>query len=144
MVKELAATKPDIIKLMITGGVLDAKAKGEPGALKMPPEYVKAAVDAAHALGFKVAAHVESNEGMLVALRNGVDTLEHGGRMTEEIRKPFEVILREEGNPDHILFQKSFDFMATQETMHCTVPDLGFTGREEGMAAEAVVLLERL
>ena len=28
---------------MITGGVLDATVKGEPGVLKMPPELVKAA-----------------------------------------------------------------------------------------------------
>lgn len=50
----------DLIKLMITGGVLDAKAKGVPGELKMKPEMVKAVCDKAHALGYKVAAHVES------------------------------------------------------------------------------------
>ena len=84
MVVELSKTKPDLIKLMITGGVLDAVVPGEPGILKMPPEYVKAACDQAHALGYKVAAHVESTEGMVVALENGVDTVEHGGRPTEE------------------------------------------------------------
>lgn len=52
----------DLIKLMITGGVLDAKAKGVPGELKMQPEMVKAVCDKAHALGYKVAAHVESPE----------------------------------------------------------------------------------
>ena len=50
----------DLIKLMITGGVLDAVKKGEPGVLKMPPEYVRAACDEAHKRGLKVAAHVES------------------------------------------------------------------------------------
>jgi imidazolonepropionase-like amidohydrolase len=44
-VRKIAQDKPDLIKLMITGGVLDAKKRGEPGALKMPPEYVKAACD---------------------------------------------------------------------------------------------------
>lgn len=48
---------------------------------------------------------------------------------TEEIRMPFEVIIREEANPGHILFQKSFQVMATQEHHTCTIPDLGFTGR---------------
>ena len=48
---------------MITGGVLDAKEKGVPGELKMPPEMVKAVCDRAHQLGYKVAAHVESSEG---------------------------------------------------------------------------------
>ncbi len=33
---------------MITGGVLDAKAKGVPGELKMQPEMVKAVCDKAH------------------------------------------------------------------------------------------------
>ena len=49
---------------MITGGVLDAKAKGVPGELKMKPEMVKAVCDKAHALGYNVAAHVESPEGV--------------------------------------------------------------------------------
>lgn len=84
-VTQIAADRPDIIKLMITGGVLDAKAKGEPGELKMPPEYVKAACDEAHRLGLKVAAHVESPEGVRVALENGVDTIEHGARPDEAI-----------------------------------------------------------
>ena len=30
-VRQIAKDKPDLIKLMITGGVLDAKVKGEPG-----------------------------------------------------------------------------------------------------------------
>ena len=84
MVEDLAKTNPDLIKLMITGGVLDAEIPGEPGILKMPPEYVKAACEKAHELGYPVAAHVESTEGMIVALENGVDTIEHGGRPTEE------------------------------------------------------------
>lgn len=84
MVEDLSKTKPDHIKLMITGGVLDAVVPGEPGVLKMPPEYVKAACDKAHELGLKVAAHVESTEGMVVALKNGVDTIEHGGKPSEE------------------------------------------------------------
>lgn len=70
-VRQIAKDHPDIIKLMITGGVLDAKVKGEPGELKMPGEYVKAACDEAHRLGLKVAAHVESPEGVRVALEMG-------------------------------------------------------------------------
>ena len=85
MVEAIAAQKPDLIKLMITGGVLDAAVPGEPGVLKMPPAYVKAACDKAHEFGLPVAAHVESTEGMLVALQNGVDTLEHGGKPTPEV-----------------------------------------------------------
>lgn len=84
-VRRIAETKPDLIKLMITGGVLDATVKGEPGALKMAPELVKSACDEAHRLGYPVAAHVESPEGVRVALQNGVDTIEHGAQPDEEI-----------------------------------------------------------
>ena len=85
----VAADKPDFIKLMITGGVLDAKVKGEPGELKMPAEYVRAACEEAHRHGLKVAAHVESPEGVRVALENGVDTIEHGAKPDEEIIRLF-------------------------------------------------------
>lgn len=84
-VHKIAEGKPDLIKLMITGGVLDAKVKGEPGELKMAPELVKAACEEAHALGLPVAAHVESPEGVRVALSNGVDTIEHGAQADAEI-----------------------------------------------------------
>lgn len=89
LVEKIAAGKPDLIKLMITGGVLDATVKGEPGVLKMPPEYVRAACDEAHARGLKVAAHVESPEGVRVALENGVDTIEHGAEPDETILNLF-------------------------------------------------------
>lgn len=89
-VKKVAETGPDLIKLMITGGVLDATVKGEPGVLKMPPEYVKAACDEAHRRGLFVAAHVESPEGVRVALENGVDTIEHGAEPDDEIIRLFQ------------------------------------------------------
>lgn len=41
--------KVDLIKLMITGGVMDAKKKGVPGELKMSPEMVRAVCEKAHA-----------------------------------------------------------------------------------------------
>lgn len=84
-VRTIAATNPDWIKLMITGGVMDADAEGEPGVLRMAPELVRAACDQAHELGYKVAAHVESTEGVRVALENGVDTIEHGAVPTTDI-----------------------------------------------------------
>ena len=79
----------DLVKLMITGGVLDAKEKGVPGALKMPPEMVKAVCDKAHADGYTVAAHVESPEGVKVALQNGVDSIEHGAKPDDEMIELF-------------------------------------------------------
>ncbi len=81
--------KVDLVKLMITGGVLDAKEKGVPGELKMKPEMVKAVCDKAHAAGYKVAAHVESPEGVKVALANGVDSIEHGAKPDDEMLRLF-------------------------------------------------------
>ena len=89
--------KVDIVKLMITGGVLDAKEKGVPGELKMPPEMVRAVCDKAHEAGYTVAAHVESPEGVRVALENGVDSIEHGAQPNVEMialfkqRKAFQI-----------------------------------------------------
>lgn len=75
----------DLVKVMITGGVLDAKEKGTPGEMKMRPEMVRAICKKAHAYGLPVAAHVESTEGVRAALQNGVDSVEHGAQPTEEI-----------------------------------------------------------
>lgn len=97
-VREIAKTNPDLIKLMITGGVLDAKKEGEPGVLRMSPEIVKACCDEAHKLGFKVAAHVESPLGVTVALEGGVDTIEHGANIGEH-----EIELFKQNGSAHVL-----------------------------------------
>ena len=97
-VREIAKTNPDLIKLMITGGVLDAKKEGEPGVLRMSPEIIKACCEEAHKLGFKVAAHVESPLGVTVALEGGVDTIEHGANISEH-----EIELFKQNGSAHIL-----------------------------------------
>lgn len=84
-----AKANVDWIKLMITGGVLDAKVRGEPGEVKMTAEQVKACCDKAHSLGLKVCAHVESTKGIVIALENGVNTIEHGAAMNDEIIELF-------------------------------------------------------
>ncbi|MDO4378039.1 MAG: amidohydrolase family protein [Erysipelotrichia bacterium] len=82
MVEELAAHKVDLIKLMITGGVMDAKEKGEPGRLMMQADMIKACCDKAHSHGLKVAAHVQSPDGVRTAVNNGVDSIEHGSTLS--------------------------------------------------------------
>lgn len=79
----------NLIKLMITGGVLDAKEKGVPGELKMSPKMVRAVCQKAHEDGYMVAAHVESSEGVRVALENGADSIEHGAKLDDEMIKLF-------------------------------------------------------
>jgi len=89
ILEENEKQKVDIVKLMITGGVLDAKEKGTPGEVKMSAEMIKAVCDKAHKAGYKVAAHVESTAGVKIALENGVDSIEHGAKPTEEIIEQF-------------------------------------------------------
>lgn len=79
----------DLVKLMITGGVLDAKEKGVPGELKMAPNMVRAVCERAHAAGYTVAAHAESTEGVRVALENGVDSIEHGAKLDDMLIQLF-------------------------------------------------------
>ncbi len=79
----------DQIKLFITGGVFDAEVEGEPGVLRMPFEVALAICDEAHKLGLRTSAHVESAEGVEVALKAGVDTIEHGAKLSDEQLKLF-------------------------------------------------------
>lgn len=83
------AENVDLVKLMITGGVLDAKEKGVPGEVKMSADTVKAVCDEAKKNGYAVAAHVESPEGVKIALENGVNSIEHGAKPDDEIIRLF-------------------------------------------------------
>ncbi|MCI5774159.1 MAG: amidohydrolase family protein [Erysipelotrichaceae bacterium] len=75
----------DLIKICITGGVMDAKVKGEPGEVKMSYEQAKWVCDAAHEKGMIVASHTESPKGVEIAVDAGVDTIEHGSLFDEKI-----------------------------------------------------------
>ena len=88
-IKENVDYGTDWIKIMITGGVLDAKVKGEPGEMRMSEQQVKLCCDTAHQLGKKVCAHVESPKGIETALNCGVDTIEHGAAMDDRLLKKF-------------------------------------------------------
>ena len=88
-VRRIAASRPDLIKLMITGGIMDAEKEGEPGVLKMSQEIIDAACKEAHNRRLPVSAHAESTEGVLAALRGGVDTIEHGAMPTDEMMELF-------------------------------------------------------
>ena len=89
MVDRLAKEKTDLVKVMITGGVMDAKVKGAPGEIKMPAEMVKAVCERAKEHGLYVSAHVESPEGVKLALENGVTSIEHGAKPDEETIRLF-------------------------------------------------------
>jgi imidazolonepropionase-like amidohydrolase len=81
-VREVHKYGADLIKLCVTGGVLS---KGDSvGAQQMTYEEIKAAVDEAHMLGLKVAAHAHGTAGINDAIRAGVDTIEHASLADDE------------------------------------------------------------
>ncbi|MEG0286450.1 MAG: amidohydrolase family protein [Vagococcus sp.] len=84
-VRKNAKQDVDWIKICVTGGVTDAKRIGEAGALQFTLEEVEAICDEAHKNGTMVSAHVESSEGVRIALKAGVDTIEHGAELDEEM-----------------------------------------------------------
>ena len=66
----------DLIKIMPSGGVMSTG--DNPHLQLMSNDEIKAAIDAAHALGMKVAAHAQGKEAIDNSLRLGIDSIEHG------------------------------------------------------------------
>ncbi|MCI1984376.1 MAG: amidohydrolase family protein [Bifidobacteriaceae bacterium] len=77
------------IKIAATAGVTDARRLGEAGRPQMTLEEMAAICDEAHSAGLIVAAHAQSREGVMRALRAGVDTIEHGSSLTDEMIELF-------------------------------------------------------
>ncbi|HEY3637251.1 MAG TPA: amidohydrolase family protein [Rhizomicrobium sp.] len=73
----------DFIKFVATGGVLTDTATGT-GQQFFEDEY-EAIVGTAHMLGRKTTAHAHGADGMKAALKAGVDGIEHGTFMDEEV-----------------------------------------------------------
>lgn len=72
----------DLIKICATGGVLS---EGDAvGATQYTYEEMKAIVDEAAKLDRKVAAHAHGTEGIKLAVRAGVASIEHGSFLDEE------------------------------------------------------------
>ena len=72
----------DVIKTCATGGVLsEGDAVGVP---QYTYEELKALVDEATKLERKVAAHAHGTEGIKIAVRAGVSSIEHGSFLDEE------------------------------------------------------------
>jgi len=77
----------DHIKYVATGGVLSITATGT--EQQFTDEEQIALIQAAHAMGRKVAAHAHGKTGMMAALRAGVDSIEHGSYLDEEVADLF-------------------------------------------------------
>ena len=72
--------KTDWVKFYATGGLMDPEDKQE-----FSDEEMRALVHEAHSKNMPVCAHCMYAKGTLAALRAGIDSVEHGTDLTEEI-----------------------------------------------------------
>jgi len=73
----------DLIKLTATGGVLSLAANGQNP--QFSEDELQVIVDTAKDYGMTVAVHAHGTEGMKRAVLAGVDSIEHGTYMTDEV-----------------------------------------------------------
>ncbi len=73
----------DQVKLMATGGVMTPGV--EPGSAQLTEDELRAGIEEAHKAGRKTATHAQGSQGILNALKAGIDSIEHGFYLTGEI-----------------------------------------------------------
>jgi imidazolonepropionase-like amidohydrolase len=73
----------DLIKIMASGGVLSIEKSGDNP--QMQDDELKAVVTTAHEYGMKVAVHAHGNEAIRRAVLAGVDSIEHGTYLNDEV-----------------------------------------------------------
>lgn len=81
-VRRQIAQGADVIKLLITGGVNSRIGAGL--GLQMFEDEARAVVETAHMYDKKVAVHAHGADGINLALRLGVDSIEHGTLLDKE------------------------------------------------------------
>ncbi|NWF92801.1 MAG: amidohydrolase family protein [Syntrophaceae bacterium] len=72
----------DVVKLMATGGVMTPDV--EPGSEQLTEDELRAGIEEAHKAGRRTATHAMGTQGILNALRAGIDSIEHGVFLNEE------------------------------------------------------------
>ena len=73
----------EVVKFAATGGVLSNVSGGLGRA--MTPDEMRAIIDTAHSLGRKVAAHSHAAEGSRAAVEAGVDSIDHGTFLDDDL-----------------------------------------------------------
>lgn len=73
----------EVIKIMATGGVMTPGV--EPGSPQLTIEEMRAAVEEAHKAGRKTATHAQGTIGIKNAILAGLDTIEHGIFLDDEV-----------------------------------------------------------
>lgn len=81
-VREQVKAGADVVKLMVSGGLADAG--DDPERMDFTMDELRTAVETAHALGRKVAAHIHPAAVIRAAVACGVDSIEHGSFLDDE------------------------------------------------------------
>jgi imidazolonepropionase-like amidohydrolase len=81
-VREQIKAGANFIKFMATGGVLTPNV--DPGNHQLTEDELRAGIEEAHKANKKTAAHAQGTQGILNALRAGIDSIEHGIYLDEE------------------------------------------------------------
>jgi len=83
-VRQQVSKGADVIKFMGSGGV-EHFPQEDPSIPQFTVEELTAGVNAAHDLGRDCAVHAYSNEGIRRAVYAGIDNIEHGCMMTQDL-----------------------------------------------------------
>ena len=81
-VRDIAQHDVDLIKVLATGAFLTHGSN--PHAVEYTYDEIRAAVEEAAHKGLKVAAHAHSTEGIKIAVKAGVASIEHGTYLDDE------------------------------------------------------------
>lgn len=84
-VREFVREGVDLIKTNTSGGTVCAEAKDSTQWRNYTEEETKAIVDEAHAFDMRVASHASGRLGVEIALEAGVDTIEHGYFLDDQL-----------------------------------------------------------
>jgi imidazolonepropionase-like amidohydrolase len=82
VVRELVRAGADVIKVATSGGVLSAR--DDPRHAHFRDDEVAVLVSEAAAAGLAVMSHAQATDGIKVAVRNGVRSIEHGIYLDDE------------------------------------------------------------
>ncbi len=84
-VREAAKYGADLIKITSTGGIMSQQARGL--GQHLSDDELSSIVATSRSLGLKVAAHAHGRDGVAASVRAGVDSIEHGTYLDDEIAK---------------------------------------------------------
>ena len=149
----------DWIKIMVTGGI--STPNSDARMSDFTEEEIFAAVDEAHRLGKKIAAHAHGGAGVNSLIEAGVDSIEHGFYLTEsqlhEMAKRgiylcstygiIDAIINEPTSPDYsregcIRVEKTIFQMLTKAIQENVLIVVGTDGNHGKMAVELDALIK--